>query len=189
MDDELDIAARRLVAMAELDEVVRTDALKTVVAEAGGVLVGLDNRVKELPSLKRKLLDLLAIVPELSIAEAAALVYDVLRFTVVADPQNYVAVRDAVLAELELQGVTVVDARNRWAGPGYRGINVRLEAGVDQRFEVQFHTPESYAANKATRGQYEELRLSGTAPERAAELQAAIDEAFSRVEIPPGAIP
>ncbi|HVA75657.1 MAG TPA: hypothetical protein VNF71_13950 [Acidimicrobiales bacterium] len=85
--------------------------------------------------------------------------------------------------------MTVVEERNRWRGPGYRGINVRLATRDHRRFEIQFHTPESYAANKATRGQYEERRLETTSPKRRDELDVAIDAAFDDVPIPPGAVP
>jgi len=99
------------------------------------------------------------------------------------------AVRDAALTILQQHDVTVVEERNRWRGPGYRGINVRLATRDHRRFEIQFHTPESYAANKATRGQYEERRLETTSPKRRDELDVAIDAAFDDVPIPPGAVP
>lgn len=188
MPEELDVVARRLVAMAELDDGTFTDWFKTIVSEAGGALAGLDNRIKTIESLARKLADLLALDPEFSFDDAADQIYDTLRFTVVADPQKYMTVRAAVLARLQAHEGTIVEERNRWAGPGYRGINVRLHLRVDQRIEVQFHTRESYAAAKATRGQYEELRSASTPPERAAELARTIDEAFAQVPIPPGAV-
>lgn len=97
--------------------------------------------------------------------------------------------REAVITFLQRRDVTVVEDRNRWRGPGYRGINVRLVTGDHRRFEIQFHTPESYAANKATRGQYEERRLETTSPERREELDVAIDAPFGDVAVPPGAIP
>lgn len=175
--------------MAELDDGALTDLLEVLVPEAGGVLVGLDHRIKSVDSLKRKLADMVELDPHLELGDAGERIYDVLRFTVVADPAEYATVVDALLDELRRQGVTVVEVRNTWAGPGYRGINVRLLAGVNQRLEIQFHTRDSYAAAKSTRGQYEELRLSATPPDRAAELAASIDEAFARVPTPPGAVP
>jgi hypothetical protein len=60
VDEELDVAARRLVARAELDDPDVTDLVRAVAAEAGGALVGLDNRIKELDSVKRKLSDMIA---------------------------------------------------------------------------------------------------------------------------------
>lgn len=189
MSDEVDVVARHLVAMAELDDGILTDTIQFLVSRTDGVLVGLDHRVKTVDSLRRKLADMLKLDPELGLHDAAERVYDVLRYTVVAEANSYMVVFEALLAELQRQGSTVVEARNRWAGPGYRGINVHLRAGVSQRFEVQFHTRESYAAAKATRGQYEELRLATTSPARAAELVAAIDEAFESVPTPSGAVP
>jgi len=151
-------------------------------------LVGLDNRIKGVESLRRKLTDLLTQDPTLTVDEAAGHVYDVLRFTVVAVPERYMAAHDDVLSGLDAQGVELVEDGNRWAGPRYRGINARLQVGA-RRFEVQFHTPESYAAAKATRGLYEEFRLASTPPQRRAELAASIEEVFARVPVPPGAVP
>ncbi|MGI8662235.1 MAG: hypothetical protein ACR2LQ_03375 [Acidimicrobiales bacterium] len=188
MSDDLDVLARQLVAMAELDDGILTDSLRFLVSKTDGTLAGLDHRIKSVDSLKRKLTDMLALDPDLELSGAALRVYDVLRFTVVAEVEHYMAVYEALLAELQRQGTTVVEARNRWAGPGYRGINVRLRMGANQRFEIQFHTRDSYAAAKATRGQYEELRLS-TSPERVAELAASIGEVFARVPVPAGAVP
>jgi hypothetical protein len=189
MSDEVDVLARHLVAMAELDDGVLTDSLQFLVSTTEGALVGLDHRIKTVDSLGRKLTDMLALDPDLPLADAAERVHDVLRYTVVADVDQYTTIYDALLAELTRQGATVVEVRNRWAGPGYRGINVHLRAGVNQRFEIQFHTRNSYAPAKATRGQYEELRLATTSPERAAELTAAIEAAFAAVPVPPGAVP
>jgi hypothetical protein len=188
-DDELDLAARRLVAGAELDDPVVTDLVRAAAAEAGGAIVGLDNRIKELASVKRKLSDAIGINPDKTLADAAEGLYDVLRYTVVSDADRYMAVREAVLIALQQRDARVVEERNRWTGPGYRGINVRLVIQGHGRFEIQFHTPESYAANKATRGQYEERRLETTSPERRDQLDVTIDAAFDVVPIPPGAVP
>ena len=64
-----------------------------------------------------------------------------------------------------------------------------MRVGNARRFEVQFHTRESFEAAKATRGLYEEYRLSATPPERRAELFALLDSAFAQVSVPPGAVP
>lgn len=188
MPDGLDVLARRLVASAELDDGILTDIMRAAVAQTGALLVGLDNRIKALASLKRKLGDALVLAPELSLQEAAEQIYDVLRFTVVADADRYKVIRDAVLAELQRHGADVESQNNRWAGPGYRGINVRLTWGVDRRFEVQFHTRQSYQAAKSTRGQYEELRRAETSVQRAEELTTAIEATFAEVPVPPEAL-
>lgn len=187
--DDLDVTARRLVALAELDDRDITEVVEQAARHAGGFLVGLDNRLKTVESLRRKLADLHGQDPTLTVEEAAEQIYDVLRFTVVAEPGRYMATHDDVLAELRSQGVEVVAEANRWGGPGYRGINLRLRAGPARRFEVQLHTRESFEAAKATRGLYEEYRLSTTPPDRRAELFALLDSAFAQVSVPPGAVP
>lgn len=159
-----------------------------VSAEAGGTLVGLTNRIKTVESLRRKLADLVEQDPTMTVGDAAEQVYDVLRFTVVAEPDPYMAIHDEVLDRLRRQGVDVAADDHRWAGPGYRGINARLRASAGRRFEVQFHTRESFQAAKATRGLYEEYRLSSTPPARRAELVEEIDAIFARVPPPPGAV-
>ncbi len=188
-DHELDLTARRLVAGAELDDAAVTDVVRAAATKAGGAIVGLDNRIKELASVKRKLGVVIRQDPDLTVEDLADQLFDVLRFTVVSDAERYMAVREAVLAILRQSDVTVVEERNRWTGPGYRGINVRLVTRDRRRFEIQFHTPESYAANKATRGLYEERRLETTSPQRREELDAAIDAVFGAVPTPLGAVP
>lgn len=185
--DEIDVAARRLVALAELDDQDVTATLTEAALQTRADLVGLDNRIKSVDSLCRKLSDFLAQDPAQTVDEAAERVYDVLRFTLVAEPEHYMAAHDDVLSTLVAQGAELVEDGNRWAGPRYRGVNARLRLGSRQ-FEIQFHTRESYAAAKATRGLYEEFRLASTLPHRRAELAAEIEAVFARVQVPPGAV-
>ena len=37
-------------------------------------------------------------------------------------------------------------SKNYWADPEYKGINTRWLTAEGQRFEVQFHTPDSFHA-------------------------------------------
>lgn len=187
--EDVDVVTRRLVALAELDDAEVSAIVEHAAAQSDVRLVGLDSRIKTIESLHRKLADLLAQDPTLNAEEAARQVYDVLRFTVVAEAERYASVHEEVLSGLRAQGVDVVAEVNRWPGPGYRGINARLRIGGSPRFEVQFHTRESYAAAKATRGMYEEYRLRSTSPERRGELEAEISGVFARVPIPPEAVP
>ncbi|MHB1447292.1 MAG: hypothetical protein ACYCTI_02870 [Acidimicrobiales bacterium] len=58
-----------------LDYGILTDIMRAAVAQTGALLVGLDNRIKALASLKRKLGDALVLAPELSLQEAAEQIY------------------------------------------------------------------------------------------------------------------
>lgn len=185
--DLVDAVARRLVAAAELRDAEVSALVGSVVQQSGGRLVGGDHRIKTVESLTRKLNDQIAQNPTRAVDAAATQVYDVLRYTVVSDDDRYMEVHDRVLDELRRRGVELVLDANRWAGPGYRGMNVRLRID-DWRFEVQFHTSASYEAGKATRGYYEEGRLADTGEERKVELQRLIDAVFSEVPVPPGVL-
>jgi hypothetical protein len=185
--DLVDATVRRLVAGAELHDPEVTALMGSVAGETDGWLVGLPHRVKTVESLTRKLNDLVAQNPTRGVEAASSQVYDVLRYTVVATDDRYMEVHDQVLDGLRQRGATVVLDANRWAGPGYRGINVRLRVG-DWRFEVQFHTPASYEATKATRGYYEEERLAETPEARKDELHEMTDAIFAPIPVPPGAL-
>lgn len=100
------------------------------------------------------------------------------------DDPRITGIMRQVVAE---QGIRVVLDSNRWAGSGYRGINVRMALG-ERRFEVQFHTPDSYEAAQATRGHYEERRLVETPSARRDELGDLIEAIFSRARVPPGVL-
>ena len=54
----------------------------------------------------------------------------------------------------------MVYSKNHWRDdPEYKGINTRWVTPEGQRFEVQFHTAESYhAKQEVTHGSYERLR-------------------------------
>lgn len=183
----VEIATRRLLAQARQDEPRITELVVGVAEECGGSLAGLDHRVKGYDSLVRKLSGRLRRTPTRGVEDIASQIYDPLRYTVVSEVDDYLAVHRAVLDQLRRRGVQVVSVSNRWAGPGYRGINVHLRAG-DCQFEVQFHTNESYQIVVETHARYEEMRREDTLEERRAELEAMIEFHFGRVVVPPGAV-
>lgn len=185
--DLVEALAGRLVARAELHEPEVTALVRDVIDAIGGQLVGVIHRVKTVESLTRKLAEMSRQDPTLSVEEVGNEIYDVLRYTVVSEDAWYIDVHDRVLAGLGRQGIHLVEDRNRWEGPGYRGFNVRFRV-EGQRFEVQFHTPASYEAAKATRAYYEEFRLAETPLARKAELHALIDAIFAPVPVPPGVL-
>ena len=74
-------------------------------------------------------------------------------------PQRYA---DGVLTDVERlkgEGFELIKLKNLWDSEQYKGINSqwhRPETGL--RFEVQFHTPESFEAKELTHGAYERIR-------------------------------
>ena len=165
-----------------------TAALRASAAATGQELVGIGDAVKGAESLSRKVAD-----PRerrsRTLQEVLTEVNDVLRYTVVAPPQGYRAGADAVVADLSARGFTLVALSNRWTRSSpYSGINSTWrDPASGMLLEVQLHTPESWAANKATRVEYEERREPMTTPERKQQLVEREREVWGQVPTPPDA--
>jgi hypothetical protein len=188
---ELDpeVAARvasyhRLVARSEG---AVTGDMRRLAERVGADLQGLEHRVKELPSLNRKLAGLVA--ERGSDPETVRLLLvgqgDTLRYTMVLPHRGYVAAVRRAALELDRAGYAGTHVRNWWREPRYHGLNtVWTEPRTGVRFEVQFHTPKTWLATVRTHPWYEELRLPDTSPELQAELSARIGAEYAAAGTP-----
>jgi len=80
------------------------------------------------------------------------------------------------------------EGRNSWDHPEYKGINTRWTTPEGRRFELQFHTPESYhAKQEVTHKAYERIRNRMTTSTERAELNAFQREVSSWIPVPEGA--
>ena len=80
-------------------------------------------------------------------------------------------------------------ATPRTTGPIlYKGINTRWVTTEGQRFEVQFHTPDSFhAKHQVTHLAYERIRDTSTGRAELRELHAFQREVSSWIQVPDGA--
>ncbi|TDN91324.1 hypothetical protein [Microbacterium sp. BK668] len=154
-------------------------------------LEGFDFRLKGDESLYRKIATALDDAAPGTDAARRALgdTHDAIRYTVVSDAATYADNARAVIEDLSDRGfVPVGDLKNSWGAAGYQGINSTwFDPSTGRMFEVQFHTDASFDAKSLTHHDYEEARLPGVTPDRLAELDAAMNEVFAGVEVPPGA--
>jgi hypothetical protein len=75
--------------------------------------------------------------------------------------------------------------RNSWADPQYKGINTRWATPEGQRFEVQFHTRESFhAKHEVTHLAYERLRQPGASTAERRDLMEFQREVSRWIPIP-----
>lgn len=75
--------------------------------------------------------------------------------------------------------------RNSWAEPQYKGINTRWATPEGRRFEVQFHTRESFhAKHEVTHLAYERLRQSGASAAERRDLMEFQREVSRWIPIP-----
>jgi uncharacterized protein YukE len=152
----------------------------------GGTPVGQEHWIKTEASLTSKIYRDMR-VEGISAEEAAAEIHDILRHTITHPTDTAADQAEAALGQFSDYGYKVVKAPNAWIeGNPYKGINVTLETRDGFRFEVQFHTPESYEVKTVTHPLYDILRD----PEKPLEArQRAYDESVQRSAVlahPPG---
>jgi hypothetical protein len=179
-----------LVTDHALDRIQACEARITVDLQAierevpGGELTGLEFRLKGEERFKEKVADETRDKPELSIGRIAEAVPDAVRYTYRFDKDNYVQGYGQVRQQLEDRGYTMVFSRNSWDTPQYKGVNTRWRTLEGQLFEVQFHTPESFAAKQETHGAYERIRSPGVSKQEVRELRAFQREVSARIPMP-----
>ena len=114
---------------------------------------------------------------------------DAIRYTFCFEPASYSDGYWDVKQRLEAREYRMVYSKNHWRDdPEYKGINTRWVTLEGQRFEVQFHTPESYhAKQEVTHGSYERLRNPLTQDDERQELRSYQREACRWIAVPEGA--
>ena len=106
---------------------------------------------------------------EVSIRETVPAIWDVIRYTMVVDDEMYTPVVKSIISALEEKGCSIAKFRNFWSADDYRGINMAFTTAGDDRFELQFHTPESYDTKQRKRS-----RLSGMCLFRKGRLRSSM---------------
>jgi hypothetical protein len=181
-------AADRVRAIADGEPPI-SDAVQAATAQSshGGQLAGFDHRRKGEDRLMEKALDGLEAQPDATAEEVVGRIPDAIRYTICFETSEYVGGYLDVKSRLEASGCTLFYSKNSWTDAEYKGINTRWMAPEGQRFEVQFHTQESFhAKHEVTHLAYERLRGSqATRAERAA-LRAFQREVSSWIPLPQG---
>ncbi|MGI9004812.1 MAG: hypothetical protein ACR2FU_01175 [Streptosporangiaceae bacterium] len=154
----------------------------------GGVLVGLEHSRKGADRIKEKLAEKIDLGLGDGPADVASAVRDAVRYTFCLDPDNYGAGHDDIVALLEAKGCSRDYSRNHWLDGGpYEGVNSQWMSPGGGRFELQFHTRESfYAKETLTHPAYERLRSPATSWEERLELDAFQELVSGAVSEPHG---
>lgn len=164
-----------------------TADLKKISHDTGVGMVGLDYRVKAKDSFLRKVekesghsLD-----PQI-IKDTISSTNDVIRYTYQDQALTLVNSYKDITRALEAKGYEATVVKNFWLDKGnpYNGINCTFKAPDGQKFEVQFHTPESYQVKDRMHKDYEKWRvLNSTSPEAVA-LRKKMMEQSRGMEVP-----
>jgi hypothetical protein len=148
----------------------------------GGQLVGLENEFKSLDSIVRKL-------DWFDKSSEAEPIGDVLRYTMTFEADELAGGTASAVRNLKDQGYRVLSRRDDWgAGSTYYGSRLTLESPTGVRFELQFHTPESWRLKDLNHVNYEIRRAADATPLEdwayGARMRQVYDD--NRFAIPPG---
>jgi hypothetical protein len=123
--------------------------------------------------------------PTIAPASLADKVYDTVRYTTTYPPEVFAASAAEHMDAMRAAGYVDDSVRNSWQSNEYRGINVVYrDPASEQRFEVQYHIPESYDTNMANHVDYAIQRDPARSMDDRAAATDRIVERTSAVEIP-----
>ncbi len=185
--------ARKLLNEARENEPQITADLQNIASKIPAEIVGLENKFKREESLARKLADIVDI-DLLTFEESIEIINDALRYTFVLPFEFYSESFHKILEMLKNTGYRVPlnriwNARKnvgRSRDKGYRGINITVISSQNQKFELQFHTEESFRLKTETHNLYKELRSKTVSEQREIELIAEMKKSASSVQKPKG---
>jgi hypothetical protein len=154
----------------------------------GAWLEGLEHRLKGDDRIKEKVADLWETgAPGATAKQIGREIPDAIRYTFCAEPENYKEVYWDIKDRLQVHGYEMYYSENHWSKTQYKGINTRWLTPEGQRFEVQFHTRESFHAKESvTHASYERLRNTLTRDDERQELMTFQEEVCSWIIAPEG---
>jgi hypothetical protein len=151
-------------------------------------LEGIDHRLKGEPRLKEKVAEKLQDQPDKPAEDVTREIPDAIRYTFCLRSENYTNGYYDLKGRLESAGHEMYYSKNWWTNTDYKGINTRWVTAEGQRFEVQFHTPDSFHAKQhVSHEAYERLRNPATTKAERRELRSFQQELSSRIHAPDGA--
>jgi hypothetical protein len=191
LNPEQHAQAKDEIARVQRTEKTLTEHMTEIQREnaCGGWLEGMKFKLKGEDRLKEKIADLSQTsAPDATTEEIVRELPDAIRYTFCAEPDKYKDAYWDIKERLQAHGYTMCYGENHWSGTQYKGINTRWVTPEGQRFEVQFHTPESFhAKQRVTHISYEHLRNPLTKDSERRELMKFQQEVCSWITVPDGA--
>jgi hypothetical protein len=139
--------------------------------------------------LKEKLATLIARFPGADPMDLAETIHDGIRYTFIFDFEEYTEGVELAHARISEAGYERIETKPGWHGDEYKGINSQWADPVSGlRFEIQFHTQESWDVKQMTHKAYEKIGALNTPVQEKERLRAYQREMSASVRIPPGAL-
>lgn len=185
--------SKLLFMLAKSAEDTVTGVMREIEESTNGQLIGIEFRLKELPSIQRKLLFETSQSVSKTIQEVMnSRMTDTLRYTVLYDTSSYVEQAGKLVEMLcNAKKYRSFELRNYWeTGHAYDGLNCSFltddhEAG-GVLYEVQVHTPQSFDVKQYKSHALYELWRGIDDPMRKYLVFSHMVDLFDEVPRPPG---
>lgn len=164
-----------------------TKDLREISKETGVRMVGMEHRIKTKESFLRKVDKKTSNSREQkTILEAVSNTNDVIRYTYQDNGLSLEQSYQRIGESLSGKGYTMVSLKNSWLNKAdpYNGINCIFKSSSGQKFEIQFHTPESYNIKELMHKDYEEWRLLNPSSPEAVNIRKRMHNRTQGMEIP-----
>lgn len=163
--------------------------LQDISDKTGTELVGLEYRLKTKESYLRKVnFDSNNSVDPLVIDDIMYNTKDIIRYTFQSSSNDLTEKYFQINAALSEMGYKQIKCKNSWLKPEepYNGVNCNYQALNGQKFEIQYHTPESFELkNGELHKLYEEQRvIEDKKSVRYLELEDKMFELSDKLEVP-----
>jgi hypothetical protein len=187
--EQVSDAADDILADAELRKDAVNAQMRSTAEKIGARQEGLEFQVKGKGSLSRKITDnVRSGGPGMDAVTAAGKIQDGLRYTMVLEDANYAAGMKTALRDLKAAGITPNKTKLYWKkGNNYMGGNYTFDLPDGFTFELQFHTPTSFAIKEPLlHDLYEQWRVLNPETLLAKTLDAKMRTIAAEIPFPPG---
>ena len=113
---------------------------------------------------------------------------DLIRYTQIVPHDRMAAMTSKTIALLKAKGYVLEKVDNKYLNPNgrYKAIHLDIANAQGVHFEMQIHSRQTLAANRATHAMYEEWRRPETPAERKEQLYRDIRSIYAAVPQPKG---
>lgn len=167
---------------AVINEPVITEHVKNIADKVGMEMVGIEYRIKDKDSYLRKIRN------KYSLDGNEYEVKDIIRYTYTSNPLDLSEKTIKAIDTHKDLGYNTIEVKNSWLDTNnpYKGVNTTMQASNGQKFELQYHTLESFELKNGKMHElYEKQRLiSNTSSKEYMELTDQMFDLSGTLEIP-----
>jgi hypothetical protein len=187
------LLAQELLNQAQENEPKITADLQEIADKVAAEMVGLEHKFKTQDSLAKKIV----IITEKDSVETTQIgdkINDALRYTFIFAIEIYKERFHHTISALQEIGCQIPENKiwNAWKNigtkfdRGYRGINITIISTQGQKFELQFHTKQSFGLKTENHHLYKESKSSETSSERKREIFRYMVNEAAKIIVPEG---